>query len=71
MAASKNVNDRKRAQVKARKDSFINGNRKERRAFANKTKPVETPVTDGLKAKAKAKKVKEATPVETPETPAV
>jgi len=69
MAASKNVNDRKREQVKARKDSFINGNRKERRAFANKTKPVETPVTDGLKAK--AKKVKEATPVETPETPAV
>lgn len=72
--ATKNVNDRKRAQVKARKDSFINGNRKERRAFANKTKPVETPVTDGLKAKAKAKakakKVKEVAP-ETTETPTV
>ena len=68
--ATKNVNDRKRAQVKARKDSFINGNRKERRAFANKTKPVETPVTDGLKAKAKAKKVKEVA-TETTETTAV
>ena len=66
--ATKNVNDRKRAQVKARKDSFINGNRKERRAFARK--PVETPVTDGLKAKAKTKKAKEVAPAVT-ETPAV
>jgi hypothetical protein len=30
--AAKIINDRKREQVKARKDSFINGNRKERRA---------------------------------------
>ena len=32
MATVKKINDRKRAEVKARKDSFIFGNRKERRA---------------------------------------
>jgi hypothetical protein len=66
MAASKKPNDRRAAQRKARADSFIFGNRKERRAekhAALKAK-VETPVTDGLKAKAKAKKVKD-TPTET------
>ena len=64
MAVAKKINDRKRAEVKARKDSFINGNRKERRAaaFAYKAKPVETPVTDGLKAKAKPRKVKDEAP---------
>jgi hypothetical protein len=59
--ATKNVNDRRRAERKARADSFINGNRKERRAarFSNlKDKPTETPVTDSLKAKGKAKKAK-------------
>lgn len=64
--ATKNVNDRRRAERKARADSFINGNRKERRAarFAGiKAKPAETPVTDALKAKGKAKKAKtEAAP---------
>ena len=64
MAVAKKINDRKRAEVKARKDSFIFGNRKERRAekhAALKAK-AETPVTDGLKAKAKAKKVKPEAP---------
>lgn len=64
MAVAKKINDRKRAQVKARADSFIFGNRKERRAekhAALKSK-VETPVTDGLKAKAKAKKVNTEAP---------
>jgi hypothetical protein len=66
MAVAKKINDRKRAQVKARADSFIFGNRKERRAekHAMLKAKVETPVTDGLKAKAKAKKVKD-TPTET------
>lgn len=63
--ATKNVNDRRRAERKARADSFINGNRKERRAarFAGlKAKPAETPVTDALKAKGKAKKAKAEAP---------
>ena len=61
MAVAKKINDRKRAEVKARADSFIFGNRKERRAekhAALKSKVVDKPATDGLKAKAKAKKVK-------------
>jgi len=69
MAVAKKINDRKRAQVKARADSFIFGNRAERRAekhAALKSKVVDKPATDGLKAKAKAKKVKP----EAPEAPA-
>ena len=63
--ASKNVpNDRKRAERKARADSFVLGNRKERRAARFASKKVDPVVTDELKAKAKAKKVK-------PEAPAV
>lgn len=60
MATVKKINDRKRAEVKARKDSFIFGNRKERRAarFAAQKAAVEPVQTNELKAKAKAKKVK-------------
>jgi hypothetical protein len=60
MAVAKKINDRKRAEVKARADSFIHGNRKERRAaaFAAKKAAAEPVVTNELKAKAKAKKVK-------------
>ena len=67
--ASKNVpNDRKREQRKLRALSFVEGNRKERRAarFSAQKAPVEPVVTNELKAKAKAKKAK----VETPEATA-
>jgi hypothetical protein len=63
--AEKRINDRKREQRKLRALSFVEGNRKERRAAAFASKKVAEPVvTNELKAKAKAKKVK----VETPET---
>ncbi len=62
--AAKNVNDRKRAEVKARKDSFINGNRKERRAAAFASRVAVPVVTNELKAKAKAKKVKASEPMD-------
>jgi hypothetical protein len=66
MAVVKKINDRKRALVKARKDSFIEGNRKERRAaaFASKKAAAEPVVTNELKAKAKAKKVKMDVPMD-------
>ena len=58
--AEKRINDRKREQRKLRALSFVEGNRKERRAarFASQKAPVEPVVTNELKAKAKAKKVK-------------
>lgn len=64
MAVAKKINDRKRAEVKARADSFIHGNRKERRAaaWASKKAPVEPVVTNELKAKVKAKKAEAETP---------
>lgn len=66
MATVKNINDRKREQRKLRALSFVEGNRKERRAarFAAQKAAVEPVVTNELKAKAKAKKVKTEAPAE-------
>ena len=60
MAVAKKINDRKRAEVKARKDSFIFGNRKERRAAAAWSRSCAA--IEGLMPKAKAKKVKPKAP---------
>ena len=73
MAVNK-PNDRKRAERKARADSFINGNRKERRAarFAALKTPAAPVATEELKAKGKAKKkAKEDVAAATPATPTV